>query len=598
MSGLESGTELAGRYRLESLLERGADGEAWCCTDLRFNREVAVTMLLPAAVPDPDTERQFLRDAECAAGLRHPGIAAVFDAGQHDGRLFLVTEPLRGRDLASLLREHSGGLPVGQALSLGVEIAAALACAHGAGVVHRDLNPRSVLVAGDGSAKIRGFGIAREPGGSPAYLAPELWAGEPVTDGGDRYALGCVLYELLVGRPPFAGPSLAALMHRHLTEVPVPPRDLRPELPADLSDLVAALLAKAPRERPPDAAAVADALTQIRDLGRWSRPAGATGLAVSGLAGPGPARPVVACAGLAGPGATAGAIDMHAVDATGRIRRRSGAAGESGFRWDAWADLPPPTAGKVTALASGGNGGGGVYVTAAIDGTPYVNEGLAVWRELLGTRPLRRPVADIAVLSAPWRAVNGDGVTAYVLGDDGVIWSNRAATPLNTPPGDRNTVDRNTGDRFAAIAACAWSRTDPVLLAAAADTIQCRFWWAGTREFRWRPLPFDAGGRLVTDIACTSLAAKRIEVFVLCDDGSISHSSVRLAQEGTLDWSVWVRLPLPPGHVTALAACQFGLRDGAVIAGTSDGELHVAAHGIEVIRTGLSRCSPWSVVPL
>jgi hypothetical protein len=184
-----------------------------------------------------------------------------------------------------------------------------------------------------------------------------------------------------------------------------------------------------------------------------------------------------------------------------------------------------------------------------------------------------------------------------VLDDDGVIWSNRATTPLNTPPADRDTGDWNTAGRFTAIASCTWGRTDPVLLAAAADTVQCRFWWAGTREFRWRNLPLDAGGRSFTDVACTSLAAKRIEVFVLGDDGSIRHSSVRLAQEGTLDWSIWVSLPLPPGHVTAVTACQFGLRDGAVIAATSDGELHVAAHGIEVIRTGLSWSSPWSLVP-
>jgi hypothetical protein len=103
--------------------------------------------------------------------------------------------------------------------------------------------------------------------------------------------------------------------------------------------------------------------------------------------------------------------------------------------------------------------------------------------------------------------------------------------------------------------------------------------------------------RLITDIACTSLAAKRIEAFVLCDDGSMLHSSLRLAQEGTIDWSTWVRLPLPPGHVTAIAACQFDQRDGAVIVATSDGGIHFAKHEIEVIKTGLSRWSQWSRVP-
>jgi hypothetical protein len=94
-----------------------------------------------------------------------------------------------------------------------------------------------------------------------------------------------------------------------------------------------------------------------------------------------------------------------------------------------------------------------------------------------------------------------------------------------------------------------------------------------------------------------SLAAKRVEAFVLYADGSIGHSSLRLAQEGTLDWSTWVTLPGPPGHVTAISACQFDRRDGAVVAATGDGDVYFAAHAIEVIRTGLSRWSPWSRVP-
>src|SRR6201996_602880 len=112
---MESGTELAGTYRLESLLGRGGTGEVWRCRDLRLNREVAVKILL-AAVPDPDDEKRFRREAKCAAGLHHPGITAVFDVGQHDGRMFIVTELLHGQDLASLLKGHSSGLPLSQAL--------------------------------------------------------------------------------------------------------------------------------------------------------------------------------------------------------------------------------------------------------------------------------------------------------------------------------------------------------------------------------------------------------------------------------------------------------------------------------------------------
>jgi len=579
---MEPGTELAGRYRLEGLLGRGGMGEVWRCRDLRLNREVAVKILL-AGVPAPDEARQFRREAESAAGLRHPGITVVFDVDQHDGRMFIVTELLHGQDLARLLREHSGGLPVSQALSIGVEIAAALAYAHGEGIVHRDLKPLNIFIQDDGPVKVCDFGIAPDLNaalsitgtgqlrGTPAYISPEQWAGEPATPSADLYALGCTLYELLTGQLPFQGPSLHALIHRHLTEVPVSPHDRRPQVPAALSDLIVALLAKAPENRPQNAAAVAAALARIRDPGHQAHPRKV----------PMPSGTLPACTSP-----TAGAIDIHAVNSSGRIRRCAGAANESAPLWHGWGDLPPWTTGKVTALASGSNGRG-VYVTAVIDGIPRMNEGMAEWRELLETCPLRLPVADVAVPSAPTGAVNSDSVTAYVLDGNGVIWSSRAATPLNTPA---------TG-QFSVIASCTWGRTDPVLLAATADSIQCRYWWAGTREFRWRHLPLDAAGRSITDIACVSLAAKRIEAFVLCDDGSIWQSSLRLAQEGTLDWSNWARLPLPPGHVTAIATCQFDLRDGAIVAATSDGEIHFAEYGIEVIRTGLSQWSQWSQVP-
>lgn len=586
---MDSGTELAGRYRLESPLGRGGLGEVWRGRDLREDREVAVRVMLAAAV-GPGDARRLRRDAECAAGLRHPGIAAVFDVGEHEGRLFIVSELLPGRDLAALLSDHPGGLPVSQALAIGAAVAAALAHAHGEGIVHRDLRPPKIFVGDEGEARVRDFGIARDLNaassvlgagqfpGAPAYLAPELWAGEPVTGSADLYALGCILYQLLTGQLPFQGPSLPALIHRHLTEVPVAPRDRRPEVPVALSDLVTALLAKAPENRPPDAAAAAAALTGIRDSGRRPRP----------RAAPAPSCPPLACTSAA-----EGVIDVHAVNPAGQVRRCAGAAGGAGPRWGAWDDLPPWTTGKVTALASA-SCQQGVYVAAVIDGVPFMNEGLAGWREILGSSPLRLPVADVAIPSAPAGAVSPfDGVTAYVLDDDGAIWSSRAPLPLPAPAAGQFATGR-----FGAIAACAWDRSNPVLLAATADAVWCRYWWAGTREFRWWQLPLNTAGPPITDVACVSLAAKRVEAFVLYADGGIWHSSLRLAQEGTLDWSTWVTLLVPPGQVTAISACQFGPRDGAVVAVTGDGELYFSAHAIQVTRTGLSRWSAWSRVTM
>jgi hypothetical protein len=583
---MRSGTELAGRYRLDKAIEHGGTGELWHGRDLRLNREVTVR-LPPAAGSGPDETRQLLRDAESAAGLRHPGIIAVLDVDKQDGQVFIVTEPPPGRELAGLLTGQPGGLPVGQALCIGLEIAAALAHAHGRGIVHRDLTPQCVFVAGDGTARVGGFGLAREPSaastaagqgqppGTPSYVSPELWAGEPATTGADLYALGCTLYELLTGRPPFQGPGLFTLVHRHLTEVPVPPHDRRPEVPTALSDLVLALLAKAPEDRPPDAAAVASALRRIRDHGQQAVPR--TPAVPSGA--------ILACTSPA-----AGAIDLHAVTPGGRIRRLAGAANEADLLWQGWDDLTPATTGQVTALGSGSSGRG-VYVTAVIDGIPFINEGLTEWRELLEAYPLRLPAAGVTVPSASRGAADDAGVTAYVLDGHGIIWSSRATMPLNAPGSDQFT-----SGRFSAIASCSWGRTDPVLLAASGESVQCRYWWAGTHEFRWRRLPLDAAGP-VTGIACASLAAKRIEAFTLCDDGSIRHSSLRLAQEGTLDWSVWLTFPPPPGHVTAIATCQFDHREAALIAATSDGEIHCAQYGIEVLKTGLARWSRWSRLP-
>ena len=279
---------LAGRYRIDGRLGRGGMGEVWGGRDLRLRRDVAVKVLRD---PDPDEEdvSRFTREATVAAGLQHPGITVVFDADVDDGRLFIVTELLSGKDLGKVLAEHPGGLLLRQVLDFGVQFADALAAAHGRGIIHRDLKPANLFIQADerlpgGRLKVCDFGLARnltssskvtvagEVFGTPAYMAPEQWRAAPAAPGADLYAAGCILYEMVTGRVPFAGPSLPDLMTQHLTRPPVPPRDLKPGIPAALNDLVLSLLSKETAGRPASAAEVLGVLTRLRDARQATPP--------------------------------------------------------------------------------------------------------------------------------------------------------------------------------------------------------------------------------------------------------------------------------------------------------------------------------------
>ena len=203
----------------------------------------------------------------------------------HDGQLFIVTELLSGQDLGKVLAAHPGGLPLDQVLDFGIQLADALAAAHGRGIIHRDLKPANLFVQADGRLpggrlKVCDFGLARdlassstvtragEVFGTPAYMAPEQWRAEAASPGADLYAVGCILHELVTGRVPFEGHSLPALMAQHLTQPPVPPRDLKPDTPAALNDLVLSLLSKEAASRPASAAEVLAVLTRLWDAPR------------------------------------------------------------------------------------------------------------------------------------------------------------------------------------------------------------------------------------------------------------------------------------------------------------------------------------------
>jgi serine/threonine protein kinase len=201
-----------------------------------------------------------VREARLAARLSHPNVVSVFDAGEDEGRPYLVMEHVEGETLADVLARR-GRLPAEEARELGVQAARGLAHAHAAGLVHRDVKPQNLLLRRDGTLKVADFGIARalegtaltQPGtvlGTAAYLSPEQALGERVTAATDVYALGAVLYELLTGRPPLEPESLADLADKQRRPSIRPVRELAPDVPAELENLVMRCLARNPAYRP------------------------------------------------------------------------------------------------------------------------------------------------------------------------------------------------------------------------------------------------------------------------------------------------------------------------------------------------------------
>ncbi|GAA4325137.1 hypothetical protein GCM10023086_52040 [Streptomyces venetus] len=253
---------LAGRYRLDTEIGRGGMGEVWRAYDQMLARAVAVKLLLPQDT-DATAASRFRLEAQTAGRLNHPNLVGVLDFGEHDNRLFLVMELVDGDSLSGVLAV-SGALTAERVATLAAQAAAGLAAAHEQGIVHRDVKPANLLLDVHGTLKIGDFGIARfldDPGaaltatgqivGTGLYLAPERALGKPASPASDMYSLGCVLYQLLSGRPPFQADTAVALLHQHLDNTPVPPRELGVTgLPPAFESYLLALLAKRPEDRP------------------------------------------------------------------------------------------------------------------------------------------------------------------------------------------------------------------------------------------------------------------------------------------------------------------------------------------------------------
>ena len=263
---------LAGRYALETPIGRGGMGEVWRATDTVLGREVAVKTIDLGRVPDESGAARFEREAKVTAGMSHPNVVTVHDTGVEGDTAYLVMELLPGPSLAD--RVADGPLPVDEVVEVGRQVASALEAAHSRGMVHRDIKPANLVYAADGRVRVLDFGITQLTEtqsaqaltathtvmGTAEYLAPEQAVGGRVDGRADLYALGCVLFALLTGRPPFSGPTAVATMMMHSRDDVPDVREHRPDTPAWLAALVGGLLAKEPQDRPADAAEVVAAL--------------------------------------------------------------------------------------------------------------------------------------------------------------------------------------------------------------------------------------------------------------------------------------------------------------------------------------------------
>jgi serine/threonine-protein kinase len=269
-SRLESG--LAGRYALERELGHGGMATVFLAQDLRHDRHVALKVLRPEISASIGAER-FLREIKMAAGLTHPHILPVYDSGEASGLLFYVMPNMEGRSLRERL-DHERQLPLEEALRITREIASALDYAHRHQVVHRDIKPENILLH-EGSALVADFGIGKalsEGGsvtqsgmalGTPAYMSPEQASGEGGIDGrSDLYSLGCVLYEILSGEPPFTGPTPQAIIAKRFVS-PIPMVGTTRDVPKAVDDALARALARTPVDRYPTASEFAEALRVI-----------------------------------------------------------------------------------------------------------------------------------------------------------------------------------------------------------------------------------------------------------------------------------------------------------------------------------------------
>jgi len=268
---------LNNRYRLLAVIGEGGMATVCRAQDIMLGRTVAVKVLHERRAKDEAFLARFYREAQAAANLDHPNIVSVYDIGQDGNRHYIVMEYVEGRNLKELILE-SAPFPIERALTIAIQICAAVGAAHKAGLIHCDVKPQNVLVAPDGRLKVTDFGIARaltstpmvEGGdvwGTPDYLSPEQAAGKGLGPPSDVYSIGVVMYEMLTGRLPFEAESGVALALKHLREEPTPVNELNPRVPPGLARIVHKVLAKEPSARYRTASQLAQILVNYHRAG-------------------------------------------------------------------------------------------------------------------------------------------------------------------------------------------------------------------------------------------------------------------------------------------------------------------------------------------
>jgi serine/threonine-protein kinase len=266
---------LGGRYKLGEMIGTGGMADVYVAEDTRLARQVAVKVLRSDLARDPSFVARFRKEALAAAGLNHPGIVAVYDSGEEPAP-YIVMELISGHTLRELI--HKGErVPLKRALEISEGILAALEYSHHSGIVHRDIKPANIMITDHGDVKVMDFGIARALAdlgatltstwnvvGTAQYLSPEQALGEVADLRSDIYSTGCLLYEVLTGKPPFSGETPVSIAYQHVSGVLVAPSKIVPELPAGIDTLLTVALAKNPEDRYQTAGLMLDDLYKIK----------------------------------------------------------------------------------------------------------------------------------------------------------------------------------------------------------------------------------------------------------------------------------------------------------------------------------------------